>query len=119
MAQTKRKRKTKHRGTAAGTVESRGRTGRKPTAEELKKAQRDDARNRRQNKPPSWRSAFMKAGAMSAVLFVLMQLGVLGGSATVASSLFLALFALLLYTPAAYATDKFVYNRNQRKLQQR
>jgi hypothetical protein len=30
MAQTKRKRRSKHRGTAAGTIESRGRTGRKP-----------------------------------------------------------------------------------------
>src|SRR5436305_1335521 len=34
MAQTKRKRRSKHRGTAAGTVESRGRTGRKPDAKE-------------------------------------------------------------------------------------
>jgi hypothetical protein len=31
MAQTRRKRQTKHRGNAAGVVESRGRTGRKPT----------------------------------------------------------------------------------------
>ena len=34
MAQTKKKRSTKHRGNAAGGVESRGRTGRKLTAEE-------------------------------------------------------------------------------------
>ena len=39
MAQTKRKRRSKHRGTAAGTIEARGRTGRKPTANEQKKAQ--------------------------------------------------------------------------------
>ena len=37
MAQTKRKRRTKHRGTAAGTIQTRGRTGRPPTAEERKK----------------------------------------------------------------------------------
>ena len=36
MAQTKRKRRSKHRGTAAGTIEARGRTGRKPNAEEQK-----------------------------------------------------------------------------------
>ena len=36
MAQTKRKRRTKHRGNAAGTIETRGRTGRPPTAEELR-----------------------------------------------------------------------------------
>ena len=34
MAQTKRKRQTKHRGNAAGVIETRGRTGRKPTAAE-------------------------------------------------------------------------------------
>ena len=119
MAQTKRKRKSKHRGTAAGTVEARGRTGRKPTAEELKNARRDDARQRRLSKPPTWRSAFMKGGLMAAVLFALMQLGVLGGNTTLAGSVTLAMFAVLLYTPAAYATDRFVYNRNQKKLQQR
>ena len=51
MAQTKRKRK--HRGTAAGTIEARGRTGRPPTASEVKKtaAQR---RQERMDKPPTW-----------------------------------------------------------------
>ena len=44
MAQTKRKRRTKHRGNAAGSIEARGRTGRKPTAEEQKAAGRTDAR---------------------------------------------------------------------------
>ena len=34
MAQTRRRRRTKHRGNAAGVVEARGRTGRKPTAAE-------------------------------------------------------------------------------------
>ena len=38
MAQTKRKRRTKHRGNAAGTIEARGRTGRKPTADEQRKS---------------------------------------------------------------------------------
>ena len=38
MAQTKRKRRTKHRGNAAGSIEARGRTGRKPTAEESKQS---------------------------------------------------------------------------------
>ena len=40
MAQTKRKRRTKHRGNAAGTIEARGRTGRPPTPEERKKQER-------------------------------------------------------------------------------
>ena len=55
MAQTKRKRRSKHRGTAAGTVESRGRTGRKPTPEERKKADAAAQRDERLYREPTWR----------------------------------------------------------------
>src|SRR5262245_9725999 len=109
MAQTKRKRRTKHRGNAAGAIEARGRTGRKPTAEEQKKAA---GTGRRTAKPPSWNSAAMKAGAMAVLLFVLTQLGIFGGSTTsISQGIFLAAIALLIYTPLAYTTDKWVYNR--------
>jgi hypothetical protein len=111
MAQTKRKRRSKHRGTAAGTVEARGRTGRKPTAEELKQ----DARQRRMDKPPSWNGAFLKAALMAAVLFALTQIGLFGDQASLTQSIIICLFALLLYTPAAYATDRWVYQRNQKR----
>ena len=47
MAQTKRKRRTKHRGNAAGSIEARGRTGRKPTEEERRKLSASDARQER------------------------------------------------------------------------
>ena len=47
MAQTKRKRQTKHRGNAAGVVESRGRTGRKPTADEKSGKATESAKARR------------------------------------------------------------------------
>jgi hypothetical protein len=118
MAQTKRKRRTKHRGNAAGVVESRGRTGRRPTAEELKKADRETARERRMNKPPSWNGAFLKAALMAAVLFLFTRLGVFGSEATVSQSIVLCGFAILLYTPLAYVTDRWVYQRNQRRRQQ-
>jgi hypothetical protein len=111
MAPTKRKRRSKHRGTAAGTVEARGRTGRKPTAEELKQ----DARQRRLDRPPSWNSAFLKAALMAAVLFALTQFGLFGDETTLVQSITICLFALLLYTPAAYVTDRWVYQRNQRR----
>ena len=78
MAQTKRKRRTKHRGNAAGAIEARGRTGRKPTAEEQKTAARQTARDRRMSKPPTWNSAALKALAMAVLLFVLTQVGILG-----------------------------------------
>ena len=114
MAQTKRKRRTKHRGNAAGSIEARGRTGRKPTAEELKAAGRTDARARRQAKPPSWNSAALKALAMAVILFILTQIGILGGDrASVSQGILLAAMALVIYTPLAYVTDRFVYRRTQ------
>ena len=66
VAQTRRKRQTKHRGNAAGVVESRGRTGRKPTAGEKSGDARQLAKEReqkidRRDKPPTWRAAFIKA----------------------------------------------------------
>ena len=118
MAQTKRKRRTKHRGNAAGVVEARGRTGRRPTEEELRKTGRESARERRMNKPPSWNSAFLKAALMAAVLFLFTRLGVFGSEASVSQSIVLSAFAILLYTPLAYITDRWVYQRAQRRKQQ-
>jgi drug/metabolite transporter (DMT)-like permease len=117
MAQTKRKRRSKHRGNAAGVVETRGRTGRRPTAEEQKKASRDGARQARLNKPPTWNSALMKAALMAGLLFLFTRLGVFGSNTSVGQSFVLCFFALLLYTPIAYATDKFVYSRAQKRKQ--
>ena len=117
MAQTKRKRRSKHRGNAAGSIEARGRTSRnqKLSPAEQKKADRASAREARLNKPPTWNSAFLKAALMAALLFVFTQIGLFGGNTTISQSLFLSLFALILYTPLAFATDKFVYARAQKR----
>ncbi len=117
MPPTKRKRRSKHRGNAAGSVEARGRTSRRATLSpaEQKKAKREQARTARMNKPPTWNSAFLKASLMAALLFVFTQVGLFGSNTPVSQSLFLAMFALLLYTPLAYATDRFVYTRAQRR----
>jgi drug/metabolite transporter (DMT)-like permease len=119
MAQTKRKRRSKHRGNAAGVVEARGRTGRRPTEEELRKQNRESVREARRNKPPTWNSALLKAALMAGLLFVFTRLGVFGSDTTVAQSLILCFFALLLYTPIAYMTDRFVYTRAQRRMQRK
>jgi hypothetical protein len=118
MAQTKRKRRSKHRGNAAGVVEARGRTGRRPTEEELRSGTRMSAREARLNKPPSWRSAFLKAALMAGLLFFFTRIGLFGQDAPLSQSIVLCFFALLLYTPIAYTTDKWVYNRAQRRKQQ-
>ena len=119
MAQTKRKRRTKHRGNAAGAIEARGRTGRKPTAEEQKQSIRQEARQRRLTKPPTWNSAALKALAMAVLLFVLTQIGILGGDTSTSQGIILAAMAFLIYTPLAYMTDRWVYNKNLAKQQKR
>jgi hypothetical protein len=113
MPPTKRKRRSKHRGNAAGSVEARGRTSRRQTLSpaEQKKA----ARAARITRPPTWNSAFLKASLMAALLFVFTQLGLFGSDTPLEQSIFLALFAMLLYTPLAYATDRFVYTRAQKR----
>ena len=119
MAQTKRKKRTtKHRGNAAGSIEARGRTGRKLTAEESKQSLKAEARARRLSKPPTWNSAALKALAMAVLLFVLTQIGILGGDTSVQQGIILAAMAMLIYTPLAYMTDRWVYNKNLAKSQQ-
>ena len=114
MAQTKRKRRTKHRGNAAGVVEARGRTGRKPTAAERKLDAKEEARLRRQarmDRPPSWRGSINRA-AIAAIFFVLLAMFIL--DAEPAQAISLGAFMLLLYVPMGYYTDMFIYRRRQR-----
>ena len=118
MAQTKRKRRSKHRGNAAGGIEARGRTGRRPTAEENKQSLKAEARQRRLTKPPTWNSAALKALAMAVLLFVLTQIGILGGDTGISQGVILAAMAFLIYTPLAYMTDRWVYNKNLARAKQ-
>lgn len=119
MAQTKRKRRSKHRGNAAGAIEARGRTGRKPTVQEVRAKNGSSparggggGRPVRPNNPPTWKSAFFKAAFGAVTLFLLMSLGVLGGDdAKTSQTLFVCLFALAAYTPVMYLTDRFIYQR--------
>ena len=115
MAQTKRKRRSKHRGTAAGTIESRGRTGRKPTAQERSAGKQDQARQRRLerlDRPPTWKSAGQRA-LIAAAVFLVAVLVLFKQKPGPAISL--AAFMVLVYLPMGYYTDLFLYRRRQRK----
>lgn len=113
MAQTKRKRRTKHRGNAAGMVEVRGRTGRKLTPAEAKKqGKRGVIDQARLERPPTWRGAANKA-AIATGLFVLIVILVFKEPTGRAVSL--GGFMFLLYIPLGYFTDKFIYDRRMRK----
>ncbi len=114
MAQTKRRRQTKHRGNAAGVVESRGRTGRKPTAAEktgkgATGGSSKDKRVERLERAPTWRGAFYRAMA-AAVLMLLVSLLLLKLKHPNQA---IALFPIVLiaYVPISYYTDMWLYKR--------
>jgi Flp pilus assembly protein TadB len=115
MAQTKRKRRSKHRGNAAGTVEARGRTGRKPTEQERRKGDMKGMREDRRLQQPTLASAATRAGLAAVMLFVLFQVGLAGEKQTVATSLMLALAAFLIYVPLGYKVDRVFWERRMRK----
>src|ERR671916_782501 len=90
MAQSRQKRKRRHRGTQAGTIEARGRTSR-PTGERRteasgkapKRKPRDRAEARqlaqerraaRFDTPPTWRGALNRAAFAAALFAVLLIL---------------------------------------------
>ncbi|HEY2718799.1 MAG TPA: hypothetical protein VGI52_04145 [Solirubrobacteraceae bacterium] len=117
MAQTKRKRRTKHRGNAAGVVESRGRTGRKPTAAEKSGKAAEAARTKQQrldkaNRPPTWRGAFLRA-LVAATALVLLSGLILKASA--GQSVIYFFVGLIAYTPISFYSDSWLYKRRQRK----
>jgi hypothetical protein len=115
MAQTRRKRQTKHRGNAAGMIESRGRTGRKPTTDEKRgTATNASTRQRlaeRQERPPTWRGSFVRA-MFAAVMMLAILLIFKLASATQAIALFP--LVLVMYVPVSYYTERWSYNRRQR-----
>ncbi len=116
MAQTKRKRQTKHRGNAAGVVESRGRTGRKPTTAEktgkgMSATGKKEKTLARQDRPPTWLGAFYRS-MIAAVLMLLVSLFLLKKPGEA-----IALFpiVLLAYVPISYYTDTWMFKRRQRR----
>ena len=115
MAQTKRKRRTKHRGTAAGNIEARGRTGRKPTEQERRKGDtRTRVRDRRLQQP-TLQSAAFRAGLASVMLFVLFQLGIAGDQQSIATTISLCALAFVIYVPLGYKVDRIFWERRMRK----
>jgi Flp pilus assembly protein TadB len=114
MAQTRRKRRTKHRGTPAGTIQARGRTGRPPTAEERKRQTRMTARERRLNTPPTWKSSVTRALIASVLVFAFLLLTAKGKN-KLPIALGFTLVALAVYIPAGYYLETMLYRRRQRK----
>ena len=111
MAQTRRKRRRKHRGTQAGTVERAHRPGQPKTRQEARQIARQ-RRTERLDKPPTWRSAANRAAIAAALFGVLV---VVAFGKPVATGVFLTAFMMLVYIPLGYLTDLAIYRFRQRR----
>lgn len=127
------KRRRKHRGTQAGTVQARGRTskpasrggksatrtgrsaGGRPSRARSREEVRADAQRRRAERferQPDLRTSAKRA-AIAAAIFLIVLILALGQKPL--PSVNLALLMFLIYVPMGYFTDKWIYNRRQRQ----
>ena len=111
MAQTKRKRRSKHRGNAAGMVEVRGRTGRQPEPARGGKGRGGAVRTDRLDREPTWRAAANRS-AIATILFIVV-IAVL--QRNIATPIAIGIPMFFLYTALGFYTDKYIYERRQKK----
>jgi len=113
MAQTKSKRRRKHRGTAAGTIERAGRTGKPATRQDAKAVARQ-RRAERLDRPPEWKSTINRA-AIAALVFAVLVVVLFGRPVTAGVLLGAIMFAI--YVPLGYMTDSAIYRFRQKRKQ--
>ena len=111
MAQTKKKRRRKHRGTPAGTIE-RPAGGASPRARQDPKLAARERRQTRFDREPTWRGAVTRAAIAALVLGALMLL-ILKNSPRQTVPVVVLMF--LLYIPLGYLTDRAIYRFRQRR----
>jgi hypothetical protein len=120
MAQTRKRRRRKHRGTQTGRIDTRPARGRPRNRDEARaraRSKRKPAKNRpvdRRDIAPTWSGAF-KRGLFGAVIFFLLFW--LAFRRDLGAALGLSAFMLALYVPLGYYLDRFMYTRRMRKLQ--
>jgi len=115
MAQAKKKRNRKRRGTQGGRVDTRRPVGRPRTREEAK-ARAKAGRNRSRvptkgDMPPTWRSAIVR-GLVAAVIFTILLMLIF--KRPVGAALGLGAFMLAFYIPAGYYVDQMVWRKRER-----
>lgn len=112
MAQTRKKRRRKHRGTQGGRVDPNRRAGRPRSREEAKARARAGRKSpARVDAPPTWRSAITR-GAVAAVIFTVLLMLIFKRPA--GAALALGAFMLAFYVPAGYYIDTMMWRRRER-----
>src|SRR4051794_29052291 len=112
MAQTKKKRRRKRRGTQGGRIDTSTRRG-KPRSRAEAKAQARSKRKpaARTDLPPTWRSSITRGLAAAVIFFMLLLLLF---KRPLGSSLALGAFMLAFYIPAGYFIDMTLWRRRER-----
>jgi hypothetical protein len=116
MAQSRNKRRRKHRGTQAGTIETPSHRAGKTTKASASTTRPAQQRPQRTMREPTWKAAGYKAAA-AALVFALLSATLFhnkGGAGTIVVTV---IFVFFLYLPIAYWTDKAMYKRRQAKMQ--
>jgi hypothetical protein len=112
MAQTRKKRRRKHRGTQGGRVDPNRRSGRPRSREEAKaRARASRKRAPRGDAPPTWRNAIVRA-VVAAVIFTALLVLLFGRSP--GAALGLGALMLVFYVPAGYYIDTMMWRRRER-----
>jgi hypothetical protein len=112
MAQTRKKRRRKHRGTQGGSIDTRRRAARPRSREEAKARARASRKpTPKVDRPPTWRGAIVR-GAAAAAIFTVLLLVIFRRPLGVA--LALGAFMLVFYIPAGYFIDTTMWRRRER-----
>jgi len=112
MAQTKKKRRRKHRGTQGGRVDPNRSPGRPRSREEAKaRARAGRSSGPKVDAPPTWRGAITRGVVAAAVFTVLLLLLF---KRQPGAALGLGAFMLAFYIPGGYYIDSMMWRRRER-----
>jgi hypothetical protein len=111
VAQTRKRRRRKHRGTQGGRIDTKRRA--RPRSRDEAKAQARSRRTggQRGDSPPTWRSSTIR-GAIAAVIFAALLM--LLFRRPVGQALALGSFMLVFYIPAGYYIDMYMWRKRER-----
>lgn len=111
MAQTKKKRRRKQRGTQGGRIDTARRSKPRSRAEAKSQARAKRKPVARVDLPPTWRSSIIR-GLVAAVVFFVLLLLIF--KRPLGASLALGAFMLAFYIPAGYFIDMTLWRRRER-----
>jgi len=111
MAQTKKKRRRKQRGTQGGRIDANTRSKPRSRAEAKARARAKRKPAARADLPPTWRSSIIRGLVAATIFFVLLLLLF---KRPLGTALALSAFMLAFYVPGGYFIDMTLWRRRER-----